>query len=88
MQKINVIALANTVAIIDILLHPFFHFWIKISPNSYEWVMNLYVAGLQLKITSLDTSLYYIILGTVVEAATLWLLALTFGLLYNKLNKQ
>ena len=28
MNKLNAIALANTLAIIDLVLHPLFHFWV------------------------------------------------------------
>ncbi len=30
MQKFNIIALANSFAIIDFILHPFFHLWIAL----------------------------------------------------------
>ena len=87
MQKFNVIALANTFAIIDIILHPLFHFWISVSPSSYEWMMNLFVAGLRLEVTGFDSSIVHIILGTIVEAATFWLLGATLALIYNRLVK-
>lgn len=84
MNKLNVIALANTVAVIDLILHPLFHIWISISPQSYEWFMNLLVAGLHLEITEFDSSFEHIVLGTVVEASIFWLLGASFALLYNK----
>lgn len=87
MNKLNAIALANTVAIIDLILHPLFHLWIYISPGSYEWAMNLFVAGLQLNVTSFDSSLAHILLGTVVEASVFWLLGYCVASLYNRLNK-
>ena len=37
----KVVALANTLAIIDLILHPLFHLWISVAPRSYEWMMNL-----------------------------------------------
>ena len=87
MQKFNVIALANTFATIDIVLHPLFHFWISVSPNSYEWMMHLFVAGLRLEVTGFDSSITHILLGTIVEATTFWLLGATVALIYNRFAK-
>ena len=87
MQKFNVIALANTFAIIDIILHPLFHFWISVSPSSYEWMMRLFVAGLRVEVTGFDSSITNILLGTIVEAAAFWLLGATAALMYNRLVK-
>jgi len=87
MNKFNVFAFANTLAIIDIVLHAFFHAWIYLSPESYEWTMNLFVAGLQLNVTSFDTGLSHILLGTIIEAAVFWLLGATIATLYNKLSR-
>ena len=87
MQKFNVIALANTFAIIDIVLHPLFHLWVGLSPQSYERIMNLFVAGLQLKVTTFDTSFTHIVLGTVLEASVFWLLGALVALVYNRLAK-
>jgi len=85
-MKINVIAFANTFALIDLTLHPLFHIWVSISPSSYEWIMNLFVAGLQLEVTTFDISINHILLGTIIEASVFWLLGATFALLYNKLT--
>ena len=85
---LNTIALANTVAIIDLVLRPLFHFWISISPSSYEWAMNLFVAGLHLEVNEFDTGLSNIILGTVVEASVFWALGFAFAWLYNHLQKR
>ena len=88
MNKFNVIAFANTFAIIDLILHPLFHLWISIAPRSYEWAMNLFVAGLQLQVTYFDSSLSHIALGTIVEASAFWLLGAMIALIYNKLAKS
>lgn len=88
MQKFNVIALANTFAIVDIILHPLFHLWISVHPQSYESAMNLFVAGLRLKVTDFDSSLWHIVVGTVIEAAAFWMLGAGAASLYNKLSKQ
>ena len=87
MNKFNVIAFANTLAVIDLILHPLFHLWISIAPRSYEWTMNLFVAGLQLQVTDFDSSLSHIALGPIVEASAFWILGAMIALIYNKLAK-
>lgn len=87
MGKFNVFALANTLAIIDLILHPLFHFWIWISPQSYEWLMHVFVAGLQLRVTEFDSSFSHLLLGTIVEAAAFWILGAAIALIYNRLTK-
>ncbi|OGZ70109.1 MAG: hypothetical protein A2904_00440 [Candidatus Staskawiczbacteria bacterium RIFCSPLOWO2_01_FULL_33_9] len=84
----KVIAFANTFAIIDLILHPFFHLWVLIAPRSFEWVMHLFVAGLNLQVTDFDTSLTHIALGTVIEASAFWILGFSFALIYNRLSKS
>lgn len=88
MNKFSVIGLANTLAIIDLILHPFFHLWISVAPRSYEWMMNLFVAGLHLQVTEFDSSLSHIALGTIVEASTFWILGAVVAWIYNKVAKS
>ena len=88
MKKFNVIALANTFAVIDVVIHIFFHVWIWMNPNSYEWVMNLFVAGLRLEVTGFDSSFQHIISGTILEASVFWLLGAAVALIYNKFSKE
>ena len=88
MNKFSVIGLANTFAVIDLILHPLFHLWISIVPRSYEWAMNLFVAGLHLQVTDFDSSLSHIALGTIVEASAFWVLGAMIALIYNKLAKS
>ena len=88
MNKFNVFAFANTFAIIDLILHPLFHLWISIAPRSYEWAMNLFVAGLHLEVTHFDSNLTHIVLGTILEAAALWVLGATIALIYNRQSKN
>ncbi len=85
---LKVIPFANTLAIIDLILHPLFHLWISVAPRSYEWTMHLFVAGLQLEVTDFDSSFAHIALGTVVEASTFWILGAMIALIYNKLAKS
>jgi len=87
MNKLNAIAFANTFAIIDLVLHPFFHLWVWISPYSYGWMMNLFVAGLKLNVTNFDYSIFHVVLGTILEATVFWILGYSIAFLYNKLNK-
>lgn len=87
-SRLNRVALANTLGALDLLLHPLFHLWVSVSPGSYEYLMNLFVAGLQLKVTRFDSDLRHIVLGTVIEAATLWLLGFTIGTLYNFFGRR
>lgn len=87
MSKFNVLALANTFAVIDIVLHPLFHLWVSLAPTSYERAMNLFVAGLQLRVADFDTSLLHIVLGTFVEAAVFWVLGAVVALIYNRFSK-
>src|SRR3989344_1073564 len=56
-MPLKVIAFANTFAIIDLVLHPFFHLWISVAPRSYEWAMNLFVAGLHLQVIDLQSAI-------------------------------
>lgn len=87
MSKFNVLALANTFAVIDIVLHPVFHLWVSLSPTSYERAMNLFVAGLQLQVTDFDTSVWHIVLGTLIEATVFWALGAAVALIYNRFSK-
>ena len=88
MNKFNVIAFANTFAIIDLILHPLFHLWISVAPRSYEWAMYLFVAGLKLEVTNFDSSFTHIALGTIVEASAFWILGASVALIYNRLTKS
>ena len=85
---LKVIAFANTLAIIDLILHPLFHLWISVAPRSYEWAMNLFVAGLHLQVTDFDSSFTHVALGTIVEASAFWILGASFALIYDRLSKS
>lgn len=87
MTKLNAIALANTAAIIDLILHPLFHLWVALAPDSYEQLMNLFVAGLHLEVTFFDTTWVHIVIGTVIEASVFWILGWVFATIYNRFAK-
>lgn len=86
-MRLNTFALANTFAIIDVVLHSLFHIWISVNPDSYVWLANLFVAGLHLEVTQFDSSIQHIIFGTILEAFVFWLLGAVVALTYNKLSK-
>jgi len=82
-QRINPIALANTFGAIDLVLHPLFHIWISIAPKSYEYLMNLFVAGLHLEVTHFDSDLIHIVVSTIIEASVFWVLGFCGATMYN-----
>ncbi len=89
MNKLDQLAFANTLAIIDLILHPLFRLWVRISPESYVKTMHLFVAGLQLRIDpAFDLNLMNLVIGAVLEAAAFWVLGYMIAYLYNKLNKN
>lgn len=87
-MKIQPIALANTFGIIDLVGHTLFHIWIAFSPLSYEYLAQLFVAGLHLQVNqSFELSPINLVLGTALEAGLFWMLGFIGGHLYNKLAK-
>ena len=88
MNKLNVIPLANTLAVIDLLLHLLFHFWVAISPRTYESAMNLFIAGFHPQVTAFDISFSHIVVGTLVETSAFWLLGASMAILYNKFSSH
>jgi len=88
MSKFNVIALANTFAAIDIVLHPLCRLWILISPHTYEKTLRLFVAGFQVHVEPhVDLNLFNFVFSTLLEAATFWLVGALVGVVYNKFSK-
>jgi len=84
MKKIDGIALANTFAIIDLVLHPLFHIWGWYFPRSYEMAMHEFVIGLDLHVTESFTPTFFIY--WILEAITFWSLAYIGSKLYNRLS--
>ena len=82
-MQLNRIALAHTFGLVDLVLHPLFHLWVSVSPNSYEYLMGLFVAGLHLEVTDFDTGFAHIALGTLVEASIFWILGFCAATVYN-----
>lgn len=85
---IKPIALANTFAIIDLVGHTLFHFWIAVNPESYEYLMELFVAGLHLQVNqAIELFPQNLLLSTLLEAGIFWIVGFVGGSLYNKLAK-
>ena len=82
-QQINRLAIANTFGAIDLVLHPLFHLWVSVSPHSYEYLMNLFVAGLRLEVTHFDSDIVHIVVSTIIEATMFWLLGFIGATVYN-----
>lgn len=88
-MKIKPIALANTFAIMDLVGHTFFHIWIALSPQSYEHLMQLFVAGLSLEVNqTIELSPSNLLLSTALEAGVFWILGFIGANIYNKLAKE
>lgn len=85
-KKLNVIALANTFAVIDLILHPLFHIWGWFWPRSYELFMREFVIGLNLKVTEGFTPTFFIY--WIIEASAFWSLGILVAVIYNKLSKK
>ena len=85
---IKPIALANTFAILDLIGHPLIHLWVAINPQSYEYLMQIFVAGLHLKVDqSFELSPANLVLSTFLEASLFWIVGFVGANLYNKLAK-
>jgi len=86
--QLNPVALANTFAILDLVGHPLIHAWVAIHPDSYEYLMHVFVAGLTVNVDpSFDLSFIHLVVGTLLEAGTFWLMGYVGASLYNKLSK-
>lgn len=84
---INAITLANTLAILDIIGHTGIHAWVSLHPQSYERLMQLFVAGLKLTVEpSIETTPASLLVSTVLEATTFWITGYAGARLYNYLH--
>lgn len=87
-MKIKPIPLANTFAILDLIGHPIIHLWVAIDPQSYEYLMHIFVAGLRLRVDqAFELSPFNLLLSTVLEASLFWIIGFIGANLYNKLAK-
>lgn len=89
MNKFNIFALANTFAVIDLVLHPLFRIWVLISSESYIRTMHLFVEGLELKIDpAFDLNFANFVKGTLLEAVVFWILGASVAIIYNRFTKK
>lgn len=87
-NQLNPIALANTLAILDLIGHPLIHLWVAIHPESYKYLMQIFVAGLRLQVDqAFELAPANLLLSTVLEASLFWLLGYAGASLYNKLSR-
>ena len=82
---LRVMTFANAAAIVGGVLHFGTHLWAWFAPRSYEWVMNVFVAGVRFEVKPMDSSARHLILGGILEIAAVWIVAVTFALVYNRL---
>lgn len=82
---LRVMAFANAAAILGGVLHFGTHLWAWFAPRSYEWVMNVFVAGVRFEVKPMDSSARHLVLGGILEIAAVWTVALAFALTYNRL---
>lgn len=88
-MKLNPKALANTLAIIDLVAHPAFHLWAAISPDSLEYLMHVFVAGLELNIDpAFDLSPIHLVWGTLLEASVFWVTGYVVATVYNRFLRK
>lgn len=85
MKKLDVFAFANTLAIIDMVLHPLFHIWGWFFPKLYEAVMSEFVIGLSLNVSKQFEPTFFVF--WIFEAVSFWILGYAIAYMYNKLAK-
>lgn len=87
-MTLKAIPLANTLAIMALVLHSFFHAWAILSSQSYVAAVRMSVAGLQLSVNATDASVLHFVLGTIGEVASFWLFGAAVATLYNALVRR
>lgn len=84
MNKINVIALANAFAVVDIIVHSIASLWMSQSSESFLFILRYFVDGLKLEADpSLHMSYFDYFLGTLIEGAFFWVLGASLAICYN-----
>jgi hypothetical protein len=84
-QKLDVIALANSIAVVDTVLHLLFHLWGWWAPQSYENSMAEFALGFPVKIQHGFGTSFFVFWA--IEVAFFWLLGATIALLYNTFSR-
>lgn len=85
-SKFNAVPLANTFALIDLVLHPLFHLWGWYFPRSYEGAMHEFVIGLNLRVDETFTPKFFTF--WILEAVAFWILGFAAATIYNRLSKK
>jgi len=83
-KKLNAYAMGNTLGLIVLILHPLFHLWTFLSPESYQFIVRMFFPGFIVTITPFDFSTTIILFATILKSAVFWLLGFIGALLYNK----
>ena len=84
MSKIHVIALANTFAVVDIVIHSIAVFWMSQSPESFLFILRYFVEGLKLETDpSVHLTISDYFFGTALEGAFFWVLGASLAICYN-----
>lgn len=86
-MQLRTIALANTFGLIDFVLHPFFHGWGWLAPESYERVMRGFVIGLDINVDARDRFGPDFFFYWFLEVATFWILGAAVAVLYNRMAR-
>jgi len=87
MKKLDALAFANTFGLIVLIMHPFFHVWAYLSPESYALIVRMFFPGFRVVIDSFDYSLPIILISTLLKSAVFWIVSFLGATLYNKLIK-
>ena len=86
---LNPLALANTFAILDLIGHPLIHLWVAVHPRSYEYLMQIFVAGLRLQVDqAFELAPHNLLLSIILEATIFWCLGFFVASIYNRLSTK
>lgn len=85
-QELNVIALANTVAVVDMVLHLVFHLWGWRAPRSYERSMAEFALGFQVKVKQGVGPRFFVFWA--IEITSFWVFGAVIALLYNAFSRS
>ncbi len=87
MRKLSVLKTASLFAALTFIGHLSIRAWIWIHPESYEWLLNAFVAGLQINVTDFDLDPTVLVVGTLLETLSAFLagaiLAIALNYLFN-----
>lgn len=72
------------------ILHPLFHLWTALHPQSYVYMLKLFLPGIQPVVTPFDYSVTNTIIATLTKALAFWVIGFAVASFYNLLltNKK